>query len=156
MKPAFFIFSQVRSGSSWLSIFLTGPDSYCYHEPTADYSVSEWKSVACKRPEKVIGAVDTGAYYFAHSIHAAFPKSRFFTLCRGELPEHLVCLNHEQILYSMLNDLEYLDELWDNIIGTPFDSERAKTLIEMRIQRDTKKFYAARPNAIEHFRSLMQ
>jgi hypothetical protein len=154
--PTFFIFSQVNSGSSWLSVFLTGKDSYCYHEPTADYSISEWKNAASRRSETIVGGVDTGAYYFAAAIYFALPQTRFFSLCRGEIPNTLANLKHDRISYARINDLGYLEELWGELIGTPFDSERAATLIEMRIKRDVDKFYAARPNAIEHFRSLLQ
>lgn len=175
MKPAFFIFSQMRSGSSWLSVFLTSPKSYCYHEPTADYSVSKWKEVSNNRPEPIVGAVDTGAHYFSESIYKLLPNTKFYTLHRDpyevsrsvrNIPiegydafaecTKLKALEHESIFYSKLHDIEYLEDTWDVIIGTPFDAERAKVLIEMQIERNIKEFYMERPNAIEHFRSLMQ
>ena len=160
MRPSFFIFSLPRSGSSWLSVFLTGPGSYCYHEPTADYSPEEWKAVVKHRPEKIIGGVDTGAYCFALDTWTAFPKTKFFTLCRDPHDinkstrwlkiegydafyerERLDALNHEHILYSKLHDLGYLEEVWARVIGTEFDSERAEQLIEMRIERDITNFF---------------
>lgn len=162
MRPSFFIFSLPRSGSSWLSVFLTGPDSYCYHEPTADYSPEEWKVIANNRPERYVGAVDTGAYCFSPGTFDIFPKTKFFTLCRdpheinrstrwlqieGYDAFHerskLDCLKHEHILYSRLHDIGYLEEVWYRVIGTPFDSERAKNLIEMRIERDVNAFFTS-------------
>jgi hypothetical protein len=162
MRPSFFIFSLPRSGSSWLSVFLTGPDSFCYHEPTADHSPIEWKSLATKR-KGITGAVDTGAYCFANEIWDALPNTNFYSLCRDpheinrssrwnhidydayKEREKLDSLKHERIIYSKLSDISYLEEIWARIIGTEFDEERTKLLIDMRIERDISKFFSDRP-----------
>lgn len=172
MRPSFFIFSLPRSGSSWLSVFLTGHDSYCYHEPTADHSPYEWKELCSKRPEKHIGAVDTGAYTFADMMWDALPNTKFFSLCRNPHDidkssrwhgiqydayherEKLDALKHEKIIYSKLNDIGYLEEVWARVIGTKFDSERAKQLIDMRIERDIRKFFNERPDITIGFEVL--
>ena len=60
----FFIYSLPRSGSAWLSQFLTGPDSYCYHEPFSDDL-----GVRQKCTESIIGAVDTSAFQFHKGAH---------------------------------------------------------------------------------------
>lgn len=164
MRPSFFIFSLPRSGSSWLSVFLTGPDSFCYHEPTADYDIPTWEGMAKARPERIVGAVDTGAYIQAPEIWNSFPKAKFFSLVRDpheinkssrwigienydayKEREVLDSLKHEKILYSKIWDLGYLEEIWDRVIGTRFDSERARLLKEMRIERDVFSFFNIRP-----------
>lgn len=164
MRPSFFIFSLPRSGSSWLSVFLTGPDSFCYHIPTADRTPLEWRGIASQRPEKVVGAVDTMAYIAPQEIIEVIPKANFFTLVRDprdidrssrwhHVPydafkerEVLDSFKFEKIIYSHLGKLSYLEEIWGKVIGTPFDAERAKHLIEMRIERDVYFFYESRPS----------
>lgn len=173
MRPSFFIFSLPRSGSSWLSVFLSGSDSFCYHEPTADLSPIEWREAAIQRPEAIVGAIDTGAMYYADKIWDSIPKAKFFSLCRDTFEidkscrwhglefdafkerEKLDVLKHERILYSKFGDIGYMEEVWDRVIGTKFDSERAKIIMEMRIERDITKFFTARPNAIEHATELL-
>lgn len=151
----FFIFSLPRSGSAWLSVFLTGPSSFCFHEPTAE---KNYRQLIAGRKERVVGAVDTGANLFRNEVYAAFPTARYYVLVRNAdainasakrlgyaydaktqaLPDHPV------IVYERLNDLEYLRELWQEIIGAGFDEIRTKQLMEMNIQRDVDKFMSAR------------
>lgn len=172
MRPSFFIFSLPRSGSAWLSLFLTGPDSYCYHEPIADIEPQEWKARATARPEKT-GAVCTGSYCFAPKIWDLIPRAHFFALCREPADiqrslrwqhidhdsyrerEKLDALRHERILYSRFDDIGYLEEVWARVIGTDFDRERARNLMEMHVERDVQKFLAAHPNALAHFAEML-
>lgn len=174
MRPSFFIFALPRSGSSWLSVFLTGPHSYCYHEPTADRVPLEWARHARSRPESIIGGIDTGAYRYARTIRQSLPHAKFFALLRDPLEvsrstrwlgidgfdaynarAELISLGYEPIEYTRLGNLEYLKELWEHIVGISFDEERAQQLIEMRIERDIGKFIAARPNSLEHYQRLL-
>lgn len=148
----FFIYSLPRSGSSWLSQFLSMPGSYCYHEPFADMGWKRLLDHMEDRPEPCVGAIDTSAYQqgllrtteldmyvlirnkidIASSFKRkgwlfdlASENDRFETVTRPLTPIH----------YSMLHDLKYLEDVWGQIVGTPFDYERASRLVEMNIQR---------------------
>jgi hypothetical protein len=52
-------------------------------------------------------------------------RGRLIAAARGALP----------IQYKNLWDIDYLATVWDTIVGTPFDRERAEYLVEMNIQR---------------------
>ena len=143
----FFIFATPRSRSAWLSVFLTGKDSFCYHELTVE---DGWKNTPTLRDEKVVGAVDTLASLYPDTVYAAFPKASFFTLerDRNEInasikklgfdldARQIVLPKHNRIYFDKLNDVGYLAEIWSMIIGEGFDAERAKMLIDMNVQRD--------------------
>jgi hypothetical protein len=177
MRPSFFIFALPRSGTSWLSLFLSGASSYCYHEPTADFTPAQWVEQARKRPEAVVGAVDTAAYRYISRMREVMPEARFFELVREPLEiytslervglhgftagvEHYKlhdaahAVNAGYIPYPKLRDIGYLEELWGMLIGTSFDRERAQLFLEMRVERDIPLFMANRPNVVSHLRSL--
>lgn len=54
---------------------------------------------------------------------------------RAQLLRAGVTLDATTIKYEHLNELWYLEWIWDTIVQTPFDRERAEYLIEMNIQR---------------------
>lgn len=136
----FFIYSTPRSGSAWLSNFLTYGDSFCKHEPLA-----EGKMVFADYP--VSGAVDTGASFVGYLPPEG---TRIFHLWRNPsevaasmraigLPSY--CLDEYRMgfEYSRLFDVGYLEELWNKVTGLPFCKERAELLVEMNVQRDVEK-----------------
>lgn len=152
MKKKFFIYSLPRSGSAWLSVFFSQPGSFCFHEPLADGSdiVARLDS----RPEEIVGAIDTSAYMDPPK----FPSDvAIYTLWREwneieqsslrlgfdvDVKEEQKLLVHNirplpsnTIRYKDLGNLNYLEVLWKEIVGTPFDRERAEYLVEMQIER---------------------
>lgn len=152
MKREFFIYSLPRSGSAWLSLFLSQPGSYCYHEPLADGGWSDlierWES----RPEPCVGAIDTSAHQRSP---ASIGVCKKYVLLR-EPREILASLRTKgyhmdldmemerlqfvtrdciPIHYRLLHDLEYLEVLWTGITRQPFDAERTERLVEMNVQR---------------------
>ena len=169
MRPDFFIFSLPRSGSAWLSMFLSGRDSYCYHEPLADFTADAWIEQAQKRPEEIVGGVDTGAYRWPTLLTGLLPGAKLFVLVRNReeikrswnslrfnaLPENImdaevekiraISVGMERIYHAHLGDVSYLEDLWGRVIGTPFDRERALLLSEMRVTRDVPVFMGRRP-----------
>lgn len=166
MKP-FFIYCLPRSGSCWLSVFLTAFDSYCYHEPFADMSPDQLQAKIAQRPDWVTGAVDTGAYRLqAGSIERAIAGVRSFVLKRNVVEiqasadaNGVIYDAHEElgrlesltaglavIDYHRIDDVGYLREIWGELIGTPFDRERAVMFTELNITRDLRKFFGSRPN----------
>lgn len=154
----FFIYSLPRSGSAWLSQFLSQPGSFCYHEPLADWPDGFLDKLEA-RPEPCTGAIDTSAY----NVNIGFSKDwKVFALHRplGEIrlsSEKLgFCVNWdnaytkfrakvdnvEVIQYHLLSDIVYLRDLWHRVVGKGFDQERTEYLMEMNIQRSVNSVIA--------------
>lgn len=164
MSPSFFIFALPRSGTAWLATFLSGPKSYCFHEPTADRTPAEWAVHATAR-SGIVGAIDTAAYLNPDAILEAIPRARICVLLRDPLEITRSCkklgyffngyverfrleaISGERIEYAQLRDIAYLRDLWARLIGTTFDEERAQQLLEMNVERDVGRFLACRPRA---------
>lgn len=134
----FFIYSTPRSGSAWLSNFLTYDGSFCQHEPLANDRAFNFLDYP------VSGAVDTGAAFIKY---APPEGTNIFHLARNhaEVKESLknIGLNSYDLSayksgfrYSDLFDIDYLEVLWGIVTGLPFDRNRAEMLIEMNVQRD--------------------
>ena len=154
-KKHFFIYSLPRSGSAWLSMFLSQPGSYCIHEPLAnEEGVMEQLA---QRPEEVSGAIDTSAYLEPlvlppevqtfilwrdwQDVEQSSLRMGFEVDVRTEqriLTENLKMTKENTIRYKDLWNLNYLEVLWKEIVGTPFDRERAEYLTEMRIERSVE------------------
>lgn len=153
----FFIFSLPRSGSSWLSVFLSGAGSYCYHEPFADGDLFSLAKRIYARPEPCVGAIDTSAYRRTDLDLTGFERfilvrdlsqvRRSFDMKGWKIYGGLInewddllesggiLARAHPIYYGKLHDLNYLESVWDMVVGLPFDRERAEYLIEMNIQR---------------------
>jgi hypothetical protein len=152
-----FIYSLPRSGSAWLSLFLTGRDSFCFHEPTAEIDVGMLFS---SRPEPVVCGVDTGAYLVAPDIGRVL-GARCFVLRRdiADIQKSLqqagfssvdakieavkfdkVTAGMAVIEYHRLPDAAYQREIWEAVIGLKFDAVRAAAISGMNIQRDVGLF----------------
>lgn len=153
MKKHFFIYSLPRSGSAWLSLFLSQPGSFCIHEPLAN--VEPVMNQMARRTEAVVGAIDTSAYREPLVLPATIDT---YVLWRewNEIEQSALRMGfeadvkHEQriliqnvrmtpantIRYKDLGNINYLEVLWKEIVGTPFDVERAEYLIEMKIERN--------------------
>lgn len=151
----YFIYSLPRSGSAWLSVFLSGKDSYCFHEPFVDGDPANLYGISILRNEYIIGAIDTSAYFRndmsvidcskfvlirpISDIKASFAKLGWPSDWDFQLEKFREATSGlTPIYYTRLFDIAYLREIWKQVIGTEFDEERALTLIEMNIQRDWK------------------
>lgn len=133
----FFIFSTPRSGSAWLSVFLTYGGSFCQHEPLV-----HGKGVYF--PEyPVSGAIDTGAAFIKYVppegvdiFHLARDKQEVAeSLKRMGLPSYDLTAYKSQFRYLDLFDVDYLEVLWGVVTKLPFDRNRTEALIEMNVQR---------------------
>jgi hypothetical protein len=155
MKKHFFIYSLPRSGSAWLSLFLSQPGSFCFHEPLANEEevMEQFKT----RSEPVVGAIDTSAYVNPLSLP---PEVQTFILWRDwqdveqsslrmgfevdvkteqkVLSKNVVVTPSNTIRYKDLGNLNYLETLWKEIVGTEFDCERAEYLVEMQVERSVE------------------
>lgn len=153
MKRLFFIYSLPRSGSAWLSMFLSQPGCCCLHEPFADGG--GWSQLLERleeRPEPVAGAIDTSAYQRPgrpevpryrlvrplEEIEASGRRLGFTSIdYEGELHRFSAATQGLPLIeHWRFKDLGYLKGLWQRLTGLPFDGQRAQTLTEMRIERD--------------------
>lgn len=133
----FLIYSTPRSGSAWLSNFLTYGGSFCQHEPLADGGGIYFPDYP------VSGAIDTGA-----AILGYIPPDgvEVFHLCRNKqevadslkrigLPTYDLSRYKSGFQYRDLFDIDYLEIVWGVVTKLPFDRNRAEMLIEMNVQR---------------------
>lgn len=151
-KKHFFIYSLPRSGSAWLSLFFSQPGAFCIHEPLANEAdVMEQLE---ERPEDCVGAIDTSAYAEPIVLPPEVPvyvlwrdwqdveqsslRMGFEVDVKTEqmvLVQNLKCTPANTIRYKDLGNLDYLEILWKEFVGTEFDRQRAEYLIEMRVER---------------------
>lgn len=133
----FFIYSTPRSGSAWLSNFLTYGGSFCQHEPMADGSGVYF-------PEyPVSGAIDTGAALIGYKppegveiFHLARDRDEVVSsLQKIGLKPYDLSAYKSGFRYRDLFDINYLEVLWGLVTHLPFDRNRAEMLIEMNVQR---------------------
>lgn len=152
----FFIFSLPRSGSAWLSVFLTHGPAFCYHEPLAE---SQTLSVLFSRPG-IVGAIDTLAYTQAVVLRQQY---RCFVLKRDiaeiesssarcgvtyRAPQETFAratAGLTVIDYRYFRDIKYLAHIWWSVVGDDFDAARAQQLMEMNIQRDLPRIITKVP-----------
>ena len=133
----FFIYSTPRSGSAWLSNFLTYGGSFCQHEPLANGGMFF-------TDHPVSGAVDTGASFVGylppegvHTYHLyRDPLEVKRSLRRAGLPLYPMDDYKMGFEYGRLFDFGYLEYVWGEVVGLPFDRARAEMLIELNVQRD--------------------
>jgi hypothetical protein len=142
MKYPFLILSTPRSGSAWLANFLTYEGCLCIHEPTV------WNNLQ-PSGHWLKGGIDTAAVHFLSDVLVASdPNTRVYQLRRNEedvkasvdrlglsytpTPD----LGFKTWRYEELFQLETLKGIWDEIVGTPIDENRARMLIEMNVQHD--------------------
>lgn len=160
MSNRAFIYSLPRSRSAWLSVFLTGRDSFCFHEPTAAGDVV-WLFES--RPEASVCGVDTGAFIVQPDAGKAL-GAKCYALrrdpdaiqksCDELFPEPFdvdswldeferVTDGMPVIESERLSDPEYQREVFEDVTGQEYDPVRGKALAEMNIQRDLGMFMAS-------------
>ena len=142
-------------------MFLTGRSSFCFHEPLSDYPLPRLLERINARPERVVGIVDTAAYRTNPRAAQSFDQRFILVRDPEEIRrssarfgvhfdvhaerERMCALDGQVIEYARLSDLDYLENLWTRIVGEGFDIERTRLMIEMRIERDVRLFFANRP-----------
>ena len=155
MKKHFFIYSLPRSGSAWLSLFLSQPGAFCIHEPLANEE--ELMDQMARRSEEVVGAIDTSAYVEPlklpsevqtlilwrdwQDVEQSSLRMGFEVDVRTQ--QRILTMNVSMtaantIRYKDLGNLNYLETLWKELVGTEFDRERAEYLVEMRVERSVE------------------
>ena len=159
-----FIYSLPRSGSAWLSLFLSGPESFFFHEPLVE---KQHLFTLFERPYRVVGGVDTSAYQTPARVVRELPGASLYALRRDlngirssseamgfgsinfeEEERRFLCATDglPVIKYELLSDVDYLAWVWNALVGGDFDRVRALQMIEMRVERDlqmvTRKYFA--------------
>ena len=137
MSRGFFICATPRSGSAWLSNLLTYGGSYCQHEPLCE---GAW----IPTQHEVSGAVDTGASFIGYEPPEGVrvfhlwrePDEIRLSLARMGLPSYDLSSYKRGFEYKRLFDVSYLEALWDEVVGLPFDRGRAQMLIDLRVTVD--------------------
>lgn len=137
----FLILSLPRSGSAWLSNFLTYEDVFCFHEIALESNLV--------RTAPICGAVDTMLYLSNLTAPKMFVLRRNYVDIRHSLRKltpHVFdddigrfearTKNLTAIHYELLFNIDYLATVWSYFSLMPFNSARAKQLIEMNVQRD--------------------
>lgn len=154
MNKRFFIYTLPRSGSAWLSNFFSHRNSFCFHEPLADGDYIHLMSNMSNRLEPVVGAIDTSAYQRPFKpeefvckkfvLHRPLCDIKQSLKLRGWVMDmdkeaerfYKVAGNLPAIYYTMLFNVDYLERLWELIVGDGFDKQRAQQLVEMNVQRE--------------------
>jgi hypothetical protein len=160
VNKKFFIFSLPRSGSAWLSQFLSQPGSFCFHEPFADaWGWENLHGCMMSRSEPCVGAIDTSAYqkdfvsiedcqYYVlrrdvSEIAASLNRNGWWMDLPREYQKLETCLKRSginciEIHHKWFCDMDYLKNIWDSIVGAPFDKSRTELLREMNVQRNPR------------------
>lgn len=152
----FLIYSLPRSGSAWLSTFLSRGDCFCYHELLAETPAKAVGLRLCSRSEPVQGTIETFA--FSPGMDPYEPGMETWGLVREQqaIAASIKALTNKEfdlkaaarqffsivekrqanvIYHKYLGDVHYLEELWQRIVGKGFDLGWAEKMIEMNVQR---------------------
>lgn len=164
----FFIIALPRSRTAWLSAFLTTDAGKCLHDPLSQCeSLDDLKSLMVSY--EAIGCVDTSSPLFFNAIYARWPDAKYLFVFRepleiaasldalgmpsGEVQKMQVRMNSAYLSvrerenvralpYFHLSQLPALGAIWEFLIGTPFDADRAERMIPMNIQIDPRQALA--------------
>jgi hypothetical protein len=82
-KRFFFVLALPRCQTAWLSVFLSGRESFCFHEGTARFP--DWRSYVAAlrgRPELMVGDSSPALVEHADDLLAEFPGARFMVIAR--------------------------------------------------------------------------
>ncbi len=144
----FFVIGLPRSRTAWLSNFLTYDDNFCYHEGIDGCStIEEYKDKLGENkgdsstglmlfdmnkefpdsPKVIIeGSVDK-AIEFTKEVYGVYEPEYFY-----ELKDKLDSIKGLRIKFEDINNS--LEQIWEHLIGTPYDKERGSLLKDMNIQ----------------------
>ena len=144
----FFVIGLPRSRTAWLSNFLTYDDNFCYHEGIDGCSTTEeYKDKLGENkgdsstglmlfdmnkefpdsPKVIIeGSVDK-AIEFTKEVYDVYEPEYFY-----ELKDKLDSIKGLRIKFEDINNS--LEQIWEHLIGTPYDKDRGSLLKDMNIQ----------------------
>ena len=162
-KP-FLITGLPRSRTAWLSVFMSGAGSICYHEPIGGIrEVSDIEAIYKSDYYKFVGIADSGLGFFLDWIlkniqprtliverdpaevieslaRLGLPRTNFTELLSDRLQpfkEHPLVM---WVPYEALNMKRVMQKIyWHLMPGQPFDEERYELLAKMHIETDVEE-----------------
>lgn len=162
----FFIMGLPRSGTAWLSNFLTWGESFCFHEVTFGCaSMDSIRQAFANVQQPIVGTVDTAAILFYKQLHKQFPESKFLFIVRdkaavkrsleeqgfdvdgldllGDALGHAIRdeeIDGATVPFESLFNQMGMRQVWDFLeMPGPFPWQRFELLREMNVQ-DTARF----------------
>lgn len=146
----FIIYALPRSGTAWLSNFLTYGNSFCYHDPFPPFILPTQANHT--------GFITT----LGHKLKVPAAKSSFalirnpedielscqrLKIANTETPETIrdfefLTRTMPKFYYEELFDIEYLRRLWKTVVGPGFHEARASALIDLRVEADLVRYAA--------------
>lgn len=160
----FFVIGLPRSRTAWLANFLTYGDRFCYHEGLDGCStIEEYKEkLGAHKGDSCTGlmAIDIEAAYpeapkliiessidkaveFTEEIYGVYTPEVF-----EDLKTKLDGIKGMRVKVEDINNS--LEEIWDYLIGTPYNKERGDMLSNMNIETNNYFDYD-----LESLRSLL-
>ena len=165
-KP-FLVTGLPRSRTAWLSVFMSGAGSICYHEPIGGIrEVSDIEEIYKSDYYKFVGIADSGLGFFLDWIlkniqprtliverdpsevieslaKLGLPRTNFTELLNDRLQtfkEHPLVM---WVPYEALNMKRVMQKIyWHLMPGQPFDEARYELLAKMRIEADAEAHFA--------------
>lgn len=149
----FMILALPRSGTAWLSNWMTTPTTRCIHDPLFKYpNLSQLESL---RSEKLLGISDTGIYLKYNSWVRNHPARKVGLIRpRAEVNASLDRMGFRPLTVTdyhrtlaALRDLPGIvmvdwasamgsASVWDHLLpGVPYDDERTQDLLRLNVQR---------------------
>lgn len=82
-KQFFFVLGMPRARTAWASVFLTGRESFAFHEGIAGcVNMEAFRARLEARPEPVVGDVDALLPFHSEALFEMFPEARYGILTR--------------------------------------------------------------------------
>ena len=142
--PDYFVMGLPRSMTAWMANFLTYDGNYCLHEGMNDcHSLDEYR-------KKTEGLGDSGTGTMFIDIEKEFPNAKVLIIdrdmeraiaydkehygsdCIPLIKDRLDTIKGKRIKFNEVKD--NLEEIWDYLIGTEYDSFRGNLLKNLNIQ----------------------
>jgi hypothetical protein len=174
----FFILGLPRSQTAWLSVMLTGPNSFCFHEGTGRFATwDEYVSALRGRPEAFVGDSNPALFENIDELIEEFPDARFLVVTRPQdqaLAAFCAAVPHESeairqgwndyvrrfteaiarlpehltVTVKSLDHEETAQQIYAHLVNGQLDVDRWRMLRDLRIT-STFPPVQSRPEALE-------
>lgn len=164
MNRKFFVTGLPRSRTTWLSVFLDHAGMWCCHELRGrGETITECRDLLERRPEKIVGTVDSSFPFYADEIIMGFseppkiivikadPQESYDSLVRAfpgydHMMDALIqktrdaiielCRNHPHAVIDIneLDNVDVMASLWETLNPySDFDVDRYRRLSEIKM-----------------------
>lgn len=154
----FMVIGLPRSGTTWLANWLTSADSYCLHDPLNKLHYEDWDNDNMYIPQdnRYRGVSCTGIWRWPLFLEFHPAKKLIIKRNKKDIVWSLRQKNFDidltghdrldeimgfHVWYEDLFIIEHAKEIWNYLIGTEFDEQRYKMLLEMHVEPEFKKVY---------------